>query len=241
MERSGQSPRGRGALNLLLASCGGDSPESQVKSARDYLAKGDSSAAVIQLRNALQKAPNNAEARYLLGSILIDRRDPAGAVKELRTALQLGYPAEQVLPALARALIDDGDAKELVRGIRRAQRSATPTPRRRSRRPSATHCSRSGNARRPKRHSTPRSRPSPILPTRSSASQPCGRGAGTSRRRRRSSIASSRSRTHRRRRRCSRPSFCSPKASPMRHAPPSKSCWRRSLIICRLAIGSRHS
>ncbi|HEV8257831.1 MAG TPA: XrtA/PEP-CTERM system TPR-repeat protein PrsT [Casimicrobiaceae bacterium] len=98
---------------FLLASCG-DSPESQVKSARDYLAKGDSSAAVIQLRNALQKEPNNAEARYLLGTVLTERRDPASAVKELRMALQLGYPVDQVLPALARALIDDGDAKELV-------------------------------------------------------------------------------------------------------------------------------
>ncbi|TMH56238.1 MAG: PEP-CTERM system TPR-repeat protein PrsT [Betaproteobacteria bacterium] len=99
---------------VLLASCGGDSPESLVKSARDYLAKGDSSAAVIQLRNALQKSSNNAEARYLLGTILVERRDSAGAVKELRMALQLGYPPEQTLPALARALIDDGDAKELV-------------------------------------------------------------------------------------------------------------------------------
>src|ERR1700694_666864 len=99
---------------VLLASCGGDSPESLIKSARDYLAKGDYSAAVIQLRNALQKAPNNADARYLLGTALIERRDPAGAVKELRMAVQLGYPADQALPALARALIDDGDAKELV-------------------------------------------------------------------------------------------------------------------------------
>src|SRR6184192_3861928 len=100
-------------LCVLLASCG-DSPESLVKSARDYLAKVDSSAAVIQLRNALQKSSNNAEARYLLGTILVERRDSAGAVKELRMALQLGYPPEQTLPALARALIDDGDAKELV-------------------------------------------------------------------------------------------------------------------------------
>jgi putative PEP-CTERM system TPR-repeat lipoprotein len=101
-------------LCVLLAACGRDSPESMVKSARDYLAKGDYSAAAIQLRNALQKTPNNAEARYLLGTILTERRDPAGAVKELRMAVQLGYPTEQALPALARALIDDGDARDLV-------------------------------------------------------------------------------------------------------------------------------
>ncbi len=99
---------------MLLAACGGDSPQALVKSAKDYLAKGDGSAAVIQLRNALQKAPDDAEARYLLGTVLTERRDPAGAVKELRRALELGYPADQVVPTLARALVNDGDAKELI-------------------------------------------------------------------------------------------------------------------------------
>jgi putative PEP-CTERM system TPR-repeat lipoprotein len=103
-----------GLCVLLLAACGGDSPKALINSAKDYLAKGDSSAAVIQLRNALQKAPDDAEARYLLGTALTERRDPAGAIKELRKALQLGYPADSVVPALARALVDDGDAKELV-------------------------------------------------------------------------------------------------------------------------------
>ena len=103
-----------GLCTVLLAACGSDSPEPLIKSARDYLSKDDSNAAIIQLRNALQKAPNNAEARYLLGTALAARRDPASAVKELRRALDLGYPPEQTLPALAQALIDDGDAKELV-------------------------------------------------------------------------------------------------------------------------------
>jgi putative PEP-CTERM system TPR-repeat lipoprotein len=101
-------------LCIVLAACG-DSPDSLVKSAQDYIAKGQSNAALIQLRSALQKAPNNAEARYLLGMLLTERRDPAGAVKELRKALDLGYSADRVLPVLARALVDDGDAKELVK------------------------------------------------------------------------------------------------------------------------------
>ncbi len=99
---------------MLLAACGRDSSDDLVKSAREYLAKGDSNSAVIQLRNALQKAPENAEARYLLGKTLVERRDFAGAVKELRKALELGYPQDQTLPALATAMIDDGDAKEMV-------------------------------------------------------------------------------------------------------------------------------
>jgi putative PEP-CTERM system TPR-repeat lipoprotein len=102
-----------GVCMMLLAGCG-DSPDALVKSARDYIAKGESNAALIQLRNALQKSPNNAEARYLLGTLLTDRRDPASAVKELRMALQLGYPPDEALPALARALVQDGDIKELI-------------------------------------------------------------------------------------------------------------------------------
>jgi putative PEP-CTERM system TPR-repeat lipoprotein len=99
---------------LLTAGCGRDSPQELVKSAQEYIGKGDANAAVIQLRNALQKAPDNAEARYLLGTLLTKRGDSAGAVKELRRALELGYPADQVMPELAKALISDGDAKELV-------------------------------------------------------------------------------------------------------------------------------
>ena len=112
-------------LCVLLVACGKESPEALVKSAQDYLAKGDAGAAVIQLRNALQKTPDNAEARFLLGSALVDRRDPAGAVKELRKSLELGYPVEKVVPVLARALTDIGD----VRIGDRIRKDGAPRPR----------------------------------------------------------------------------------------------------------------
>jgi putative PEP-CTERM system TPR-repeat lipoprotein len=99
---------------LLTTGCGRDSPQELVQSAQEYIGKGDANAAVIQLRNALQKAPDNGEARYLLGTLLTKRGDAAGAVKELRRALELGYPSDQVMPELAKALIGDGDAKELI-------------------------------------------------------------------------------------------------------------------------------
>ena len=99
---------------MLLAACGGDAPDAMVKSAKDYLAKREYSAAVIQLRNALQQDSNKPEARYLLGTALNESRDPAGAEKELRKALDLGYPPERTLPALGRALIDQGQAAKLV-------------------------------------------------------------------------------------------------------------------------------
>ncbi len=40
---------------LLLTACGGDNPDTLLASARDYLAKNDAKAAVIQIKNVLQK------------------------------------------------------------------------------------------------------------------------------------------------------------------------------------------
>ena len=56
-----------GIVAMALAGCGKETPEALVDSAKAFSAKGDYKAAVIQLRNVLQKQPQNAEARYLLG------------------------------------------------------------------------------------------------------------------------------------------------------------------------------
>ena len=55
------------ALALASAGCSRDNPVELIASAKEYLAKREYNAAVIQLKNALQKDPDNAEARYLLG------------------------------------------------------------------------------------------------------------------------------------------------------------------------------
>ncbi|HKO87474.1 MAG TPA: XrtA/PEP-CTERM system TPR-repeat protein PrsT [Burkholderiales bacterium] len=89
----------------LLAGCG-EKPEALVASAKEYRAKNDHNAAIIQLRNALQQQPNNAEARYLLGMSLYATRDFFTAEKELQKALELGYSAERVLPVLGRVMLE---------------------------------------------------------------------------------------------------------------------------------------
>ena len=101
-------------LTLLLGACGGDSPESLIASSKDYLAKNDSKAAVIQLKNALQQNPNLGEARFLLGAALLESGDVAGAEIELRKALEQKYTADAVVPQLARAQLLSGQAKKLV-------------------------------------------------------------------------------------------------------------------------------
>ena len=99
---------------LVLAACGGDKPDAMLTSAREYLAKNDPKAAIIQIKNALQKNPELPEARALLGQALLRTGDAVGSETELRKALALKVPAEQVAPALARALLAQRQYKKLT-------------------------------------------------------------------------------------------------------------------------------
>jgi len=100
-------------MSLLLVACG-DKPEAMISSAKDYLAKNDSKAAIIQIKNALQKNPDMPEARFLLGKTLLESGDLAGAETELRKALALSFPQDQTIPLLATALLVQGQAKKLT-------------------------------------------------------------------------------------------------------------------------------
>ena len=96
-----------------LAGCG-EKPEALVASAKEYIARNDTQAAVIQLKNALQKERDLPEARFLLGKLLLESGDAAGAEKELREAALLQYDPEQVTPLWARALVLTGDFRKVV-------------------------------------------------------------------------------------------------------------------------------
>ena len=98
----------------LVMGCGGSTPESFVASAKEYLRKNDTPAAVIQLKNALQKNPDLPEARFLLGMALLDTGDVRAAEKELRKAYELKYPADQVVPPLARVTVKLGQYKKAI-------------------------------------------------------------------------------------------------------------------------------
>lgn len=100
-------------VSLLLVACG-EKPEAMLSSAKDYLAKNDNKAAVIQIKNALQKNPDLPEARFLLGKALLDSGDAAGAETELRKAMALNYPQDPIVPLLANAMLAQGQAKKLT-------------------------------------------------------------------------------------------------------------------------------
>lgn len=102
------------ALPLLFAACSGDSPEKLLNSAKQHIAEKDSKAAVIQLKNVLQKTPSNAEARFLLGKLLLDSGDFVGAEVELSKALEQGRPADDVVPLLAQAMLAQNKLEPLL-------------------------------------------------------------------------------------------------------------------------------
>ncbi len=101
-------------VSLLATACGSQKPEDQVKSAKEYLQKQDSKSALIQLKNALQQNPDLGEARFMMGSILLQDGDAAGAEVEFRKALAAKHPETIVVPELARAMMLSGQAKKLV-------------------------------------------------------------------------------------------------------------------------------
>ena len=101
-------------ISLLLVACSNDSPDAMIASAKAYLAKNDSKAAVIQIKNALQKNPNLPEARFLLGTALLEGGDVVGAETELRKALELKHPADLVIPQLVKAMLFRGQNKKII-------------------------------------------------------------------------------------------------------------------------------
>ncbi|ALV06739.1 XrtA/PEP-CTERM system TPR-repeat protein PrsT [Roseateles depolymerans] len=110
--------RGAGILALgsalLLGGCLGESAQDMVKSAREHLDKKDPKAAIIQLKNALQKDGTLGEARYLLARALLDAGDVPGAVIEADKAKAQGYTSDSLTALQARLLLLQGKPEEVV-------------------------------------------------------------------------------------------------------------------------------
>jgi putative PEP-CTERM system TPR-repeat lipoprotein len=99
---------------LVLGGCGGESEANLVASGKEYLERKDAKSAVIQLKNAIARNPQSAEARALLGRALLETGDPVAAAVELRKAQELKAPDEQVLPDLARAMLLIGEEAKVI-------------------------------------------------------------------------------------------------------------------------------
>ena len=85
-----------------------------LEQARKAEGAGEHREAVIHLKNALQKNPEHAEARFMLGEIYMKMGNPQAAEKELRKARKLGIDNNKVAVPLARSYLMMGEAKRVV-------------------------------------------------------------------------------------------------------------------------------
>jgi putative PEP-CTERM system TPR-repeat lipoprotein len=102
------------AAMALLGACSGKDEAALLASAKQYIDKRDHRAAVIELKNLLEKNPQSGEARFLLGQALLETGDPAGAEVELRRALEFRHPDAAVVPVRARALLAMGQPRKVL-------------------------------------------------------------------------------------------------------------------------------
>ena len=85
------------AMALVPAACGENlTPDEYVRRAESHRQAFGFRAAVIELKNALQKQPDHAAARLMLGQIYLEIGDAGGAEIELTRARDLGADAEAV-------------------------------------------------------------------------------------------------------------------------------------------------
>lgn len=94
--------------------------------AQKYVAEEDLRAAVIELKNALQRDPQNGDARLLLGEVYVRLGDGGAAEKELRAARRYGIAAERTAVPLARAVILQGRLDEALLELNEAADKQAP-------------------------------------------------------------------------------------------------------------------
>jgi len=115
---------GLALTGLLLVGCFDKSAEQNVADAKAALAKDDSAAAVIQLKNALQSNPALGEARVLLGQALLQTGDTRGALIELGKAKEMGVKDDQLDPLIAQAMLGQGDFAKVIAEFAEAKPAA---------------------------------------------------------------------------------------------------------------------
>ncbi|UPW19187.1 PEP-CTERM system TPR-repeat protein PrsT [Agarivorans sp. TSD2052] len=101
------------ALTIALTACGGDTAEQHLSNASSYLSENNQNAAIIELKNAIKKDANLAQARLTLGKIYLERGNYLAAEKELERALELNADKDQLIPLLARTYLNQGQPENI--------------------------------------------------------------------------------------------------------------------------------
>src|SRR5438876_10898602 len=109
-------------LTAVLSATGGvfartEEAESYNQSADQLLKKGDLRGAAIQLRNAIQKDPEDGALRLKVAQIDLRLGEPLAAEAAAMAARARGVSEEQVAPILAEALYLEGEHSRLLKSV----------------------------------------------------------------------------------------------------------------------------
>jgi tetratricopeptide (TPR) repeat protein len=96
--------------------------------AREHESKGDHNAAEIELKNAVQKAPNHAQARVQIGEFYYRTGNLETAGKELDLAIDLGADAAKVMPTLGRIWLRRGQHEKVLAEVVVTQKEPEEPP-----------------------------------------------------------------------------------------------------------------
>ncbi len=120
------------ATSVAISGCNSTSSlteQEHIQRAKDYEDKGNLKEGVIELKNAIQKNPDSAQARLLLGNIYLRLGQGDEAEKEFSRASKLGVNPESIKLQLGKALLLMGDYKRVLEEI---SPSESTTPRNRA-------------------------------------------------------------------------------------------------------------
>lgn len=98
--------------------------QEHIQRAKDFEDQNNYKGSVIELKNAILKNPDSAEARLLLGQIYLKTGNGAEAEKELTRARQLGVGNEAITPYLGQALLLMGEFQRVLDEIEAGQHSS---------------------------------------------------------------------------------------------------------------------
>ncbi len=87
--------------------------QEHIERAKDFESQGNLKTSIIELKNAVQKNPDSAQARLLLGQIYLKTGQGAEAEKELQRAKSLGVGDDSIKPLLAEAILRQGEFQRL--------------------------------------------------------------------------------------------------------------------------------
>lgn len=90
------------------------SVEEHIERAKDFQSKGNMRASILELKNAVQKDPNHAQARWMLGTTYLDMRQGEEAETQLEKAVQLGINPQSARIPLARAELYQGNFQKIL-------------------------------------------------------------------------------------------------------------------------------